>query len=519
MTEQTEARRIQIFDTTLRDGEQSPGISLNVREKLEIAEQLSRLGVDAIEAGFPFTSEGDFEAVSMIAAKVKGPAIVGLARALDADIDRAWQAIKASVRPRIHTFIACSDIHIERKLRKSKDEVLNMAGAAVERAKGYCDDVEFSPEDATRADFAYLCRMVSVAIEAGATVINIPDTVGYAVPAEFGALIAALRTEVPILKSVILSVHCHNDLGLAVANSLAAVMNGADQIECTVNGLGERAGNAAMEELVMILRTRERALGLTTGINTSEITRTSRLVSSRTGYNVQLNKAIVGANAFAHSSGIHTDGILKERTTYEIIDPKEVGLEESKVVLGKTSGRHALSSILAGLGYELTKEELDAAFSRFKELADKKSEITEADLEAIVADEVRVVEERYTLSYMSVDSATGRVPSAEVRLARTDGEIIEAQSDGDGLVDAVCAAINKATSVEPRLLSYNVSAITGGLDAQGDVSISLQIDGREYMGRGVSTDIIEASARAYLKAVNKYLAGQSTKTSSVDRQL
>lgn len=519
MAEQIQTRRIQIFDTTLRDGEQSPGISLNAREKLEIAEQLSRLGVDAIEAGFPFTSQGDFEAVSMIAARVKGPAIVGLARALDTDIDRAWEAIKAAEKPRIHTFIACSDIHIERKLRKSKDDVLGMAAAAVRRAKGYCDDVEFSPEDATRAEFPYLCRMVSVAIEAGATVINIPDTVGYAIPSEFGALIAALRAEVPELTSVILSVHCHNDLGLAVANSLAAVMNGADQIECTVNGLGERAGNAAMEELVMILRTRERALGLTTGINTSEITRTSRLVASRTGYNVQLNKAIVGANAFAHSSGIHTDGILKERTTYEIIDPKEVGLEESKVVLGKTSGRHALGSILGGLGYELSKEELDAAFTRFKELADKKSEITEADLEAIVADEVRAEEELYTLSFIAVDSATGRVPAAEVRLLSSDGDTAQAKSHGDGPVDAVCAAINKATGVETSLLSYNVSAITGGLDAQGDVSISLQIGGREYMGRGVSTDIIEASAKAYLKAVNKYLTKSLVDTAPVDREL
>ena len=390
--------RVYIFDTTLRDGEQSPGISLNVREKLEVAEELARLGVDVIEAGFPITSPGDFEAVSAIAKHVEGPVVAGLARAVDGDIDRAWEAVREAARPRIHTFIATSDIHIERKLKKGKDEVLKMAEAAVRRARGYTPDVEFSPEDATRSDFAYLCKMVGTAIDAGATVINIPDTVGYALPKEFGELIAALRSEIPALgDSVVLSVHCHNDLGLAVANSLAAVENGANQIECTINGLGERAGNAALEEVAMILDTRARLFGKTTGIVTEEISRASKLVSSLTGYNVQFNKAIVGRNAFAHSSGIHTDGMLKDRDTYEIMSPNKIGLAESQLILGKTSGRHAFRAHLEEMGCRLGEDELDRAFAQFKELADKKAEITNDDLEAIVAEEVRTVAEIYGL--------------------------------------------------------------------------------------------------------------------------
>ena len=347
----------------------SPGISLNTREKLEIAQQLERMGVDAIEAGFPITSLGDFEAVSTIADKVRHSTITALSRALDSDIDRAWEAIKSAERPRIHTFIACSDIHIKRKLKKSKDEVLKMVEIAVKRAKRYTPDVEFSPEDATRADFDYLCRMVETAIEAGATVINIPDTVGYALPEEFHDLITSLKKRVPQLNEIILSVHCHNDLGLAVANSLAAVEAGANQVECTINGLGERAGNAAMEEIVMILATRERSLGKTLALNTKEIYRTSKLVSNLTGYHVQYNKAIVGANAFAHSSGIHTDGMLKDRTTYEIIDPVMIGLSESKFILGKTSGRHALRAQLEKMGYHLEDDEFARTFKRFKDLA------------------------------------------------------------------------------------------------------------------------------------------------------
>ncbi|HDP70363.1 MAG TPA: 2-isopropylmalate synthase [Actinobacteria bacterium] len=498
--------KVYIFDTTLRDGEQSPGISLNISEKLEIAEQLARLGVDAIEAGFPITSHGDFEAVKMVAERVRGPKIVGLARAVDADIDRAWEAIKNAERPMIHTFIATSDIHIERKLRKTKDEVLKMTEAAIKRAKNYSSEVEFSPEDATRSNFDFLCKVLEVALEAGATTINIPDTVGYALPDEFGKLIHELMLVVPGLNDVLVSVHCHNDLGLAVANSLAAVENGANQVECTMNGLGERAGNAALEEMVMILDTRYRTLGKKTNIKTEEITRTSRLVSMLTGYQIQLNKAIVGANAFAHSSGIHTDGVLKERITYEIISPQKVGLTESKIILGKTSGRHALKQHLEAMSYSLNDDELERTFVRFKELADKKVEITDDDLEAIIADEVRSTKtEIYSLDYIHVASGTDEVPTATVRLIK-NGEIFEKTAQGDGPVDAVCNAIGEVVGVSTKLLFYNVSAITGGLDAQGDVTIQLDIGGKKVIGRGVSTDIIEASAKAYLNAINKSLS-------------
>ncbi len=497
--------KIYIFDTTLRDGEQSPGISLSVREKLEIAEQLAKLGVDAIEAGFPITSQGDFEAVKSVAKRVKGPKIVALARAVNADIDKAWEAIRAAEKPMIHTFIATSDIHIERKLRKTKDEVLKMAEAAIKRAKKYTPEVEFSPEDATRSNFDFLCKILEVVLESGATVINIPDTVGYALPDEFGKLIRELKLAVPGLNDVIVSVHCHNDLGLAVANSLAAVKNGANQVECTINGLGERAGNAALEEIVMILDTRYRTLGKRTNIKTEEITKTSRLVSTLTGYQIQFNKAIVGANAFAHSSGIHTDGVLKERITYEIISPQKVGLTESKIILGKTSGRHALRQHLESMGYSLSADELERTFKRFKELADKKAEITDDDLEAVMADEVRSGKaEIYSIDSLHVTSGTGEVPIATVRLIK-NGEIVEKTANGDGPVDAACNAISEATGVSTELLFYNVSAITGGLDAQGDVTIQLDIGGKKLIGRGISTDIIEASAKAYLNAINKSL--------------
>lgn len=510
---------VYIFDTTLRDGEQSPGISLNAREKLEIAQQLARLGVDVIEAGFPITSLGDFEAVSTIAKQVKGPVIAGLARAVPDDIDRAWEAVRQAEKPRIHTFIATSDIHIERKLKKSKEEVLKMAVAAIKRAKSYCPDVEFSPEDATRSDFNYLCQMVKAAIEAGATVINIPDTVGYALPDEFGRLIRDLRQVMPELgREVVLSVHCHNDLGLAVANSLEAIVNGANQVECTINGLGERAGNAALEELVMILDTRYRSLNKKTNIKTEEISRTSKLVSALTGYQIQFNKAIVGANAFAHSSGIHTDGMLKDRTTYEIISPQKIGLKESKLILGKTSGRHAFRSHLEGLGYKLNDEELNRAFVRFKQLADKKAEITNEDLEAIVADEVRQTAEVYHLDYLAVTSATDSKPTATVRLIK-GGQANEKTTAGDGPVDAACKAISELTGVKAKLLSYSVSAITGSLDAQGDVTVTLEVEGQKVLGRGISTDIIEASAKAYLNAINKAISRQSEEQQDIDREL
>lgn len=498
--------RVYIFDTTLRDGEQSPGISLSTREKLEVAEQLARLGVDIIEAGFPITSPGDFEAVTAIAKKVKGPIITGLARAVEEDIERAAEAIKPAEKPQIHTFVATSDIHIEHQLRKSRDDVLKMAQSAVKKAKSFTELVEFSPMDATRSDFNYLCKVCEAAIEAGATSVNIPDTVGYALPTEFGELIRKLVEKIPVLgKEVILSVHCHNDLGLAVANSLEAVKNGANQVECTINGLGERAGNASLEEIVMILDTRRHDLKKTTNIATQEITRTSKLVSSLTGYPVQLNKAIVGGNAFAHSSGIHTDGVLKDRATYEIMSPQKVGLTESKLVLGKTSGRHGFRKHLEDLGHTLSDEELERAFERFKELADKKAEITDDDLEAIIVDEVRIAEEMYRIEELKTSSGTGKTPQAKVVLKKNT-ETIEKEATGDGQVDAACKAIGQATGVKAKLISYNVSAITEGLDAQGGVTIKLRIEGKEVLGRGVSTDIIEASAKAYLNAINKALS-------------
>ena len=496
--------RVYIFDTTLRDGEQSPGISLNVREKLEIADQLVRLGVDIIEAGFPVTSPGDFEAVHAIAKKIKGPVVAGLARAVNPDIDRAWDAVKVAERPRVHTFIMTSDVQIEHQLKKSKDEVVEMAVAAVRRAKGYCEDVEFSPMDATRSDFDFLVRILDATIEAGATTVNIPDTVGYALPDEFGELIAELMKALPALNDVVISVHCHNDLGLSVANSAAAVANGATQVECAINGLGERAGNTALEEIAMVLEVRKKELDVTTGIRHQEITRTSRLVSNLTGYPVQYNKAIVGRNAFAHSSGIHQDGVIKHRTTYEIIDPKMIGLEESKLVLGKTSGRHAFRTHLATLGYELEDAELERAFGQFKTLADKKAQITNEDIDAIVAQEVRTIEETFALESLSVTSMTGKPPTSTVKLKRGN-ETISHTCEGDGPVDAACKAISAITETEAKLLSYSVSAITGDLDAQGDVTINLEIDGKNIIGRGVSTDIIEASAKAYLNAINKTL--------------
>ncbi|HDZ86726.1 MAG TPA: 2-isopropylmalate synthase [Actinobacteria bacterium] len=499
------SRRINIFDTTLRDGEQSPGISLNTGEKLEIAKQLARMGVDVIEAGFPVTSPGDFEAVKEISTKVEGPTIAALSRAVKGDIEQAAKALKDANKPRIHTFIMTSKTQVEHQLRKSYDEVIKMASEAVALAKTFTDDVEFSPMDATRTDFDFLARIVRVAIEQGATVINIPDTVGYALPKEFGGLIKRLRVEVPSLNDVTISVHCHNDLGMAVANSIAAIENGATQIEGAINGLGERAGNTAIEELAMAIKVRKNDLDAQTGIDSKEINRTSRLVSKLTGYSVQYNKAIVGRNAFAHSSGIHQDGVLKERATYEIIDPKDIGLSESKIILGKTSGRHAFREHLKELGYSLEEEQFKVAFERFKDLADKKQEIIDDDIEAILADQVGRDGEVYKYVSMSVASGSDSKPQAEVVLSK-DGQELKQSAEGDGPVDAVCAAIKEATKVDAKLINYNVSSITGGLDAQGDVSINLEIDGKPVLGRGVSTDIIEASAKAYLNAINKALA-------------
>lgn len=515
--------KVYVFDTTLRDGEQSPGISLSVRDKLEIAEQLARMGVDVIEAGFPITSSGDFDAVSAIAKQVRNISVCALARAVDKDIDRAWEAIQEAESPRIHTFIATSDIHIKHKLGKTHDEVVAMAEHAVRRAKGYCADVEFSPEDATRSDFDFLCRVVRATIQAGATVINVPDTVGYALPEEFASLIDRLRGAVPELNDVVISVHCHNDLGMAVANSLAAVLHGARQIECTVNGLGERAGNAAMEEVVMALETRYRTTNVKSGVRTEEITRASKLVSNLTNYPIQFNKAIVGANAFAHSSGIHTDGMLKDRTTYEIMRPEQVGLAESKLVLGKTSGRHGFKAKLAELGQALPEGEFEAAFERFKDLADKKAEITDDDVIAIVSDAARSAAEMWRLAEFEAHRPAGAEPPSARVVLRRNGDTKESTATGDGQVDAACRAIELALGVEAKLVSFGVKAITGGLDAQGDVTISLDVDGTTVIGRGVSTDIVEASARAYLNALNKVVAAREAPVvepaEPIDREL
>ncbi|MEW6088481.1 MAG: 2-isopropylmalate synthase [bacterium] len=496
---------IIIFDTTLRDGEQSPGISLNIQDKLEIAVQLARLGVDVIEAGFPVTSEGDFKAVKTIAEEVEGPVICGLSRAVKKDIERAAEALRNCKRPRIHTFINSSNIQIKHQLKKTHREVLQMTEDAVKLARSVCPDVEFSPMDATRADINFIYELVSIAIENGAGTINIPDTVGYSLPWEFGDFISKIIKNTKGSGKVIWSVHCHNDLGLSVANSIAAIKNGVTQVECTVNGIGERAGNTSMEEVVMIIDTRKDLLNAATGIKTTEIMKTSQLISRLTGYQVQPNKAVVGLNAFAHTSGIHQDGVIKERTTFEIMNPRKIGLKESKLILGKTSGRHAFRKHLEELGYFLDEEGLERAFLRFKDLADKKVEISENDIEAIAQDEKRVSQkETFTIEFMETSSGTGTVPHASIKLKKEE-KILEAQASGDGQVDAVCNAISRATGIKTKLLVYNVSSITSGLDSQGEVTIHLEIEGKRIIGRGVSTDIIEASARAYLNAINKYI--------------
>ncbi|OAT82368.1 2-isopropylmalate synthase [Desulfotomaculum copahuensis] len=498
-------RRIYIFDTTLRDGEQSPGVSLNTGEKLQIARQLARLGVDVIEAGFPVASPGDFEAVRAIAREVRGVTVAGLARTSFHDIDRAWEALREAEQPRIHTFIATSDIHLQHKLRMSREQVIEAAAAAVRRAKGYVSDVEFSAEDASRSEPDFLCRVLETAIAAGATVINIPDTVGYAVPGEFARFIGEIRQRVAGMEKVVLSVHCHDDLGLAVANSLAAVAAGAGQVEGAINGIGERAGNVSLEEVVMALYTRRDQFDCTTGVHTEEIYRTSRLVSNLTGMPVQPNKAVVGKNAFAHEAGIHQDGVLKERTTYEIMNPKMVGISQSSLVLGKHSGRHAFRDRLAELGYDLSGDELNKAFGRFKNLADKKKDITDADLEAIVEDELRPVPVTYGLDYLHISSGTTVVPTATVGLKKGD-ELLEEAACGNGPVDAICRAVDKVTGVPCTLVSWGINAVTAGKDAIGEVTLKItENGGKPYIGRGISTDILEASAKAYVNAVNKLL--------------
>jgi len=503
-------RKIYIFDTTLRDGEQSPGASLNVKEKLEIAKQLARLRVDVIEAGFPISSSGDFEAVNLIAKKVKGPVICALARATIKDIDAAYNALKPAKKHRIHVFLATSKIHMKYKLKKAEDEIIKSAVKAVEYAKKYSEMIEFSPEDASRTDLEFLIRVVSEVINAGANVVNIPDTVGYAVPDEFGVLINTLKQEVTNIKDAIVSVHCHNDLGLGVANSIAALRNGAAQVECTVNGIGERAGNASLEEIVMAIDTRKDFLNFKTNIKTTQIYKTSRLVSKLTGMKIQSNKAIVGENAFSHESGIHQDGVLKKRTTYEVIDPKKVGFGESRIVLGKLSGRHAFKEKLKKLGFKLGEKELDKAFKRFKKLADKKRKIFDEDLEAIIEEEVIQIPRTWSLDYIHTTSGSDTIPTATVRLEK-EGKIFQDAACGDGPVDACYKTIDRITKVSCQLLSYDLNAVTGGKDALGEVTVKIKSSNLMVIGRGTSTDIIEASAKAYLNAINRLQYRKSKK--------
>lgn len=495
-------KKIEIFDTTLRDGEQTPGISLNVKEKLEIARQLEKLSVDVIEAGFPIASNGDFNAVKAIAENVKGPVITGLARANFKDIDRAAEALKAAERPRIHTFIASSPIHMKYKLKMTEEQVLEAAVAAVKRAKSFVEDVEFSAEDASRSDVEFLCRLFSAAIKAGATVINVPDTVGYTTPGEFGQLIKTVIEKVPEIDKVKVSVHCHDDLGMAVANSLEAVIYGATQVECAVNGLGERAGNAALEEIVMALDTRKDFYRVEHGINTKQIYRTSKMVSTITGIFIQPNKAIVGANAFAHESGIHQHGVLTEKSTYEIMTPQSIGLTTNTLVLGKHSGRHAFAERLKEMGYELSQDELNKAFERFKDLADRKKEISDLDIEAIVEDQVMKLPQHIELECFQVSTGNKAIATATVRV-NVNGKVIEEASTGDGPIDAVYKALERACNMNCKLVDYSIRSVTAGKDALGEVTVRVEKDGRTFLGRGLSIDIIEASAMAYTNAMNK----------------
>lgn len=502
-----DSERIKIFDTTLRDGEQSPGISLNPFEKVEIAEQLGRLGVDVIEAGFPVSSQGDFEGVQKIAGSVTGVTVCALARAIENDVKTAWDAIKEAERPRIHTFISTSDVHLEHQLRKSRDEVLEIAKRMVALSVGLCDDVEFSAMDATRSDPDFLAAVLQAAIDEGATTINIPDTVGYAIPREFGIFIADQFQRAPGLKEVTVSVHCHNDLGLAVANSLAAVEAGATQVECAVNGLGERAGNASLEEIVMILETRKATLGKTTGVKTTEIDRTSRLVSQLTGYDVQPNKAIVGKNAFAHESGIHQDGVLKERTTYEIMNARSIGRSRSDIVLGKHSGRHALKAAMEELGFSLDEAELNLAFVNFKKIADRKKQITAVDLEHLVSEEMREMTDIYELKSYEVSASSDSTPASRVVIER-EGEQLVGESASGGSMEAIFLAIDDAVGVQGLLKDYQVRAVTAGKDALGEVRVVVEVMGEDYAGTALSIDVVEASAKAYMRAMNNaYRAG------------
>lgn len=503
--------KIIIFDTTLRDGEQSPGASLDINEKVQIAHQLKLLNVDVIEAGFPVSSKGDFEAVKTIAEEIKGLTIAGLCRAVEKDIKCAADALIKAEKPRIHVFLATSEIHRNFKLAKAKDEIIKMAIKSIKYAKKYVDDVEFSPEDASRTEPDFLAQVVEAVIDAGATTVNIPDTVGFSVPEEYAELITGLKNNVSNIDKAVISVHCHNDLGLAVANSLAAVKAGAKQVECTVNGIGERAGNTAMEEIVMALKTKKKYFNVGTNINSKEIIAASKLVSSLTGLRVQRNKAIVGENAFAHQSGVHQDGVIKERTTYEVMDPKDIGLLSTRLVLGKLSGRHAFKERIIKLGYEISEIELENAFNNFKLLADKKKEIYDEDLEALVQDEKTATPHIFELE--SINISSGIVPTAGIRIRNLQkNDVIQKAATGDGPIDALYNAIDLSTGVEAQLVDYSITSVGVGKDALGEVHIALEVDGQMMKGRAISTDIIEGSAKAYLNAINKIVSKFNTKT-------
>jgi 2-isopropylmalate synthase len=497
-------QRIRIFDTTLRDGEQSPGASMNHAEKLEMARALADLGVDILEAGFPIASQGDFEAVRAIATEIAGPSICALARCNDRDIDRAWEAIRFAQKPRIHVFLATSAIHREHKLRMSKEQIIAKAVGSVARAKALCADIEFSPEDAARTEIEFLCEVVQAAIDAGATTVNIPDTVGYATPTQYAKVIRTLVERVPNIGKAIISTHCHDDLGMAVANSLAGVEAGARQVECTINGIGERAGNAALEEIVMALKTRYDYFGCSTAVKTERLYPTSRLLTTLTGMSVQRNKAIVGRNAFAHESGIHQDGMLKERSTYEIMRPEEVGVPKTDLVLGKHSGRHALRDRVEELGFHLNEEQLNKLFDDFKTLADKKKEVYDEDLVVLIESNLDDHPAQWQLIGLHTTAGSSVLPTATVQIRRPDGEIVQDAAIGDGPVDAIFKAVERVTGVHANLREFVVRSVSQGKDAQGEVTLELEVlsDDRSHRGRAASTDIIEASALAYINAVN-----------------
>ncbi len=503
MTSMADDNRVKIFDTTLRDGEQAPGCSMTLREKLRVAQALADLRVDIIEAGFPAASPGDFEAVQAIAGTVRGPVICGLARCNPADIERAWHALRDAERKRIHVFVATSAIHREHKLQMAKDEILKSAVEGVKLARSYCDDVEFSPEDASRTELEYLAEVVAAVIEAGARTINIPDTVGYTVPGEFHEVFRYLKQHVPGIDDVVLSVHCHDDLGMAVANSLAAVQAGARQVECTINGIGERAGNCSLEEVVMALKTREAYFGLHTGIDSRRLYPTSRLVSSITGMHVPRNKAVVGENAFAHEAGIHQHGMLRHHATYEIMRPEDVGISRSNLVLGKHSGRHAFRERVEQLGFRLDDAELKRCFDEFKKLADRKKEMFDADIEAILMNAETGQAGFWRMEELHITAGTGTIAAAAVKLISEEHDEVQEAAVGDGPVAAAFRALERATGIELVLKNFELRSVTLGNDAQGEVTVTVEYNGQSFRGQGLSTDIVEAGARAYLEVINR----------------